>query len=212
MRFQLQNKLLAPHRPDVQHLHLIHCCPLLELPLSVYTEVQDGLKRHLLQDRDAEEGDEQWSLSRFAPLMQEVLEDLATNKLNFDEYPYVQPPTETGNMGSCHVTTHMLHLFRAWAQSLNPLKCTPMYSADLQVYTGYLKILHDIVIQVASSHATALGLLVPCQLQWHGGKAPAHCCPSQSNAACTVMYTAKIVCTVMYTEKIAVMLDKTHLY
>lgn len=28
--------------------------------------------------------------------MQEVLEDLATNKLNFDEYPYVQPPAEAG--------------------------------------------------------------------------------------------------------------------
>ena len=40
-----------------------------------------------------DEGDEQWSLSRFAPLMQEVLEDLAANKLNFDEYPYVQPPS-----------------------------------------------------------------------------------------------------------------------
>lgn len=49
------------------------------------------------QDRDAAEGDAQWELSRFTPLMQEVLEDLAANKLNFDEYPYVQPPTsETG--------------------------------------------------------------------------------------------------------------------
>lgn len=49
------------------------------------------------QDRDAGEGDAQWELSRFTPLMQEVLEDLAANKLNFDEYPYVQPPTsETG--------------------------------------------------------------------------------------------------------------------
>lgn len=46
-----------------------------------------------MQDRDVDEGDEQWSLSRFAPLMQEVLEDLAANKLNFDEYPYVQPPS-----------------------------------------------------------------------------------------------------------------------
>jgi len=45
-----------------------------------------------------DEGDEQWSLSRFAPLMQEVLEDLAANKLNFDEYPYVQPPSnDSGN-------------------------------------------------------------------------------------------------------------------
>ncbi len=46
-----------------------------------------------MQDRDVDEGDEQWSLSRFAPLMREVLEDLAVNKLNFDEYPYVQPPS-----------------------------------------------------------------------------------------------------------------------
>ena len=50
------------------------------------------------QDRDAEEGDEQWSLSRFAPLMQEVLEDLVSNKLNMDEYPYVQPPTSDSGM------------------------------------------------------------------------------------------------------------------
>ncbi len=51
-----------------------------------------------VQDRDVDEGDEQWSLSRFAPLMQEVLEDLAANKLNFDEYPYVQPPSnDSGN-------------------------------------------------------------------------------------------------------------------
>ena len=46
-----------------------------------------------------DEGDEQWSLSRFAPLMQEVLEDLAANKLNFDEYPYVQPPSN--DSGDC---------------------------------------------------------------------------------------------------------------
>ena len=53
-----------------------------------------------VQDRDAEEGDEQWSLSRFAPLMQEVLEDLASNKLNMDEYPYVQPPTSDSGVPS----------------------------------------------------------------------------------------------------------------
>lgn len=50
-----------------------------------------------MQDREGAEGDAQWELSRFAPLMQEVLEDLAVNKLNFDEYPYVQPPSsDTG--------------------------------------------------------------------------------------------------------------------
>ncbi len=47
-----------------------------------------------------DEGDEQWSLSRFAPLMQEVLEDLAANKLNFDEYPYVQPPSNDSGTSS----------------------------------------------------------------------------------------------------------------
>lgn len=61
------------------------------------------------QDRDAEEGDEQWSLSRFAPLMQEVLEDLASNKLNMDEYPYVQPPTDDAGMLTCAPEALFLH-------------------------------------------------------------------------------------------------------
>ena len=55
-----------------------------------------------MQDREGSEGDAQWELSRFAPLMQEVLEDLAVNKLNFDEYPYVQPPSS--DTGVCHPT------------------------------------------------------------------------------------------------------------
>ena len=52
-----------------------------------------------VQDRDAGEADAQWELSRFTPLMQEVLEDLAANKLNLDEYPYVQPPTSESGTG-----------------------------------------------------------------------------------------------------------------
>ena len=32
--------------------------------------------------------------------MQEVLEDLAANKLNFDEYPYVQPPISDSGTGT----------------------------------------------------------------------------------------------------------------
>lgn len=56
------------------------------------------------QDRDATEGDAQWDLSRFTPLMQEVLEDLAANKLNLDEYPYVQPPTSDSGTG--HLSEH----------------------------------------------------------------------------------------------------------
>ena len=58
------------------------------------------------QDRDAGEGDAQWELSRFTPLMQEVLEDLAANKLNFDEYPYVQPPTS--ETGKAHAATRYM--------------------------------------------------------------------------------------------------------
>lgn len=71
-----------------------------------------------MQDRDAEEGDEQWSLSRFAPLMQEVLEDLAANKLNFDEYPYVQPPTDSGTAGLCSLTIVQSHLLGAVLSSI----------------------------------------------------------------------------------------------
>ena len=62
-----------------------------------------------LQDRDAGEGDAQWELSRFTPLMQEVLEDLAVNKLNFDEYPYVQPPTSDSGI--------------AWLSDIQPRPC-----------------------------------------------------------------------------------------
>lgn len=42
--------------------------------------------------------------------MQEVLEHLATNKLNFDEYPYVQPPTNSGDISSLHNGIHLLQL------------------------------------------------------------------------------------------------------
>ena len=42
--------------------------------------------------------------------MQEVLEDLASNKLNFDEYPYVQPPTDSGTDGLCFLTAMLSHL------------------------------------------------------------------------------------------------------
>ena len=63
------------------------------------------------QDRDVGEGDAQWELSRFTPLMQELLEDLAANKLNFDEYPYVQPPTsESGTGHSSRYTAQAIHM------------------------------------------------------------------------------------------------------
>ena len=45
-----------------------------------------------MQERAAGENEQQWNLSRFVPLMQEVVEDLAAGKLSADEYPFVRPP------------------------------------------------------------------------------------------------------------------------
>lgn len=77
-------------------------------------------KEHMtaMQDREGAEGDAQWELSRFAPLMQEVLEDLAGNKLNFDEYPYVQPPTSDTGTGPTHQPMSFLASTSACMHSL----------------------------------------------------------------------------------------------
>ena len=83
-------------------------CHMFNL-LSTQTYIFNCYHHRLLcfvQDRDVDEGDEQWSLSRFAPLMQEVLEDLAANKLNFDEYPYVQPPSNDSGDSSTFYDSH----------------------------------------------------------------------------------------------------------
>ncbi len=48
------------------------------------------------QEREAGEDEEQYSLSRFVPLLQEVLEDAAADKLSADDYPFVSAPTPTG--------------------------------------------------------------------------------------------------------------------
>ena len=42
------------------------------------------------------EDDKQFKLSRFMPVLQEVLEDLATNSLPEHEYPYVSAPASNG--------------------------------------------------------------------------------------------------------------------
>ena len=47
----------------------------------------------MVQDRDGDEDDAQFNLSRFVPMLQEVVEDLSSNRLSTDEYPYVRPPT-----------------------------------------------------------------------------------------------------------------------
>ena len=44
------------------------------------------------QDRGGEEGEEQWVLSRFYPLLQDVLEDVIAGRLSDEEYPYVRHP------------------------------------------------------------------------------------------------------------------------
>lgn len=50
----------------------------------------------IAQDRDAGEDEKQFKLSRFQPVLQEVLEDLATNSLPEHEYPYVSAPVSNG--------------------------------------------------------------------------------------------------------------------
>lgn len=90
---------MHPSNPAWLHVstQLPRCGQDLLLPL--HTSDVTSLRHVWAQDRDAGEGDAQWELSRFTPLMQEVLEDLAANKLNFDEYPYVQPPTSDSGPG-----------------------------------------------------------------------------------------------------------------
>jgi syntaxin-binding protein 1 len=50
-------------------------------------------KRGLRKDREPDESEQQYSLSRFVPLLQEVLEDAVAGKLSQDEYPYIRTPT-----------------------------------------------------------------------------------------------------------------------
>lgn len=50
----------------------------------------------VMQDREAGEDEQQYSLTRFVPLLQEVIEDLASSSLSTDDYPYVSTPTPDG--------------------------------------------------------------------------------------------------------------------
>ena len=50
-----------------------------------------------LQDRPPGEDEQTWELSRFIPLLQEVLEDAAAGSLSADEYPHVRPPQSAHN-------------------------------------------------------------------------------------------------------------------
>ncbi|KAK9906798.1 hypothetical protein WJX75_008240 [Coccomyxa subellipsoidea] len=49
-------------------------------------------KRAVRKDRDPGEDDQQFALSRFVPLLQEVLEDMAASNLSPDDYPFVSAP------------------------------------------------------------------------------------------------------------------------
>ena len=63
-----------------------------------------------MQDRDAGEDEKQFKLSRFMPVLQEVLEDLATNSLPEHEYPYVSAPASNGGAlrPRLHAPKHLL--------------------------------------------------------------------------------------------------------
>ena len=50
----------------------------------------------LAQEKEAGEGEEQWALSRFVPMLQDILEDLHVSKLSQDEFPYLIHPDKAG--------------------------------------------------------------------------------------------------------------------
>eukprot|EP00891_Asterochloris_glomerata_P007891 jgi/Astpho2/7891/gw1.00118.18.1_t len=50
-------------------------------------------RKRAVRKRGAGEDEQQWALSRFTPLLQDVLEDMAANRLSTDEFPYVRPPS-----------------------------------------------------------------------------------------------------------------------
>ena len=47
--------------------------------------------------RSGEEEEEEWGLSRFQPLVMDLLEDYSTGTLSREEYPYVREPDNTGS-------------------------------------------------------------------------------------------------------------------
>lgn len=49
-------------------------------------------RRAVRKDREVEEAEAQYALTRFVPMLTEVVEDAALGRLSQDEYPYVQPP------------------------------------------------------------------------------------------------------------------------
>lgn len=50
-------------------------------------------KRSIRKEHGAVEGEEQWQLSRFQPIVYDIFEDMMKGELSQDEYPYVSPPS-----------------------------------------------------------------------------------------------------------------------
>lgn len=67
-----------------------------------------GLTVAEVQAKTAGEGEEPvYELERFVPMLQEVLEDHIAGALKQDEFPYVNPPAETGAAAPhCHLPGH----------------------------------------------------------------------------------------------------------
>ena len=55
-------------------------------------------KRSIRKEHGALEGEEQWQLSRFQPIVYDIFEDMLKGELSQDEYPYVIQPSG-GNVG-----------------------------------------------------------------------------------------------------------------
>jgi syntaxin-binding protein 1 len=49
-------------------------------------------RRAVRKDREPDEADAEYALTRFVPLLAEVVEDAVSGRLSQDEYPYVRPP------------------------------------------------------------------------------------------------------------------------
>jgi syntaxin-binding protein 1 len=56
-------------------------------------------RRALRKDREPDEDDQRFALTRFVPLLAEVVEDAASGRLSQDEYPYVRPPSSPSAAG-----------------------------------------------------------------------------------------------------------------
>lgn len=64
-------------------------------------------KRPVRKEHDAEEGEEQWQLSRFQPILYDICEDMLKGELSQDEYPYVSPPSITSEKKNTQINVEL---------------------------------------------------------------------------------------------------------